>query len=100
MYRSAFRFPTRAAASLLGRAGRVAERPITTVVLPSLSPTMETGVISEWKKAAGDVVRAGDILCDIDTDKASVGYEVSNSSCSCSSSCCCSCSRDYMKYGV
>ena len=52
-------------------------RAVSTLLLPSLSPTMEKGVIAEWKKAPGDVVQAGDILCDIDTDKASVGFEVS-----------------------
>lgn len=57
---------------------RLAEltRDITTVVLPSLSPTMETGVIAEWRVKPGDVLHAGDIMCDINTDKASVGFEV------------------------
>lgn len=91
MYRAVFRFPTgistaRRSAQLCLRGAspaavthHVTERSIATVVLPSLSPTMETGVISEWKKKPGDVVLVGDILCDIDTDKASVGFEVSAS---------------------
>ena len=49
---------------------------ITTLPMPSLSPTMTHGTISSWNKAPGDAVRAGDILCDVETDKASVGFEV------------------------
>lgn len=52
------------------------QRPITAIVLPSLSPTMTTGVVADWKKKPGDMLRPGDVLCDIDTDKASVGFEV------------------------
>jgi hypothetical protein len=52
------------------------QRPITAIVLPSLSPTMTNGVVADWKKKPGDVLRPGDVLCDIDTDKASVGFEV------------------------
>jgi hypothetical protein len=55
------------------------QRPITAIVLPSLSPTMTNGVVADWKKKPGDLLRPGDILCDIDTDKASVGFEVWNS---------------------
>jgi hypothetical protein len=50
---------------------------ITTVQMPSLSPTMTHGTISKWNKVAGDVLRPGDVLCEIETDKASVGFEVS-----------------------
>lgn len=46
------------------------------VPMPSLSPTMTHGTISAWKKAPGDQLRPGDILCEIETDKASVGFEV------------------------
>ncbi len=44
--------------------------------MPSLSPTMTHGTISSWKKSPGDKLQAGDILCEIETDKASVGFEV------------------------
>ena len=44
--------------------------------MPSLSPTMTAGTIASWKKNEGDALKAGDILCDIETDKASVGFEV------------------------
>lgn len=46
------------------------------VGMPSLSPTMTHGSIARWSKKEGDVLKAGDILCEIETDKASVGYEV------------------------
>lgn len=54
----------------------IIHRDATTIVLPSLSPTMTHGTVTEWKKKPGDKLVAGDILCDIDTDKASVGFEV------------------------
>ena len=44
--------------------------------MPSLSPTMTHGTISAWLKKPGDDMKAGDVLCDIETDKASVGFEV------------------------
>ena len=37
------------------------------LAMPSLSPTMTQGNIAEWKKAEGDEVSAGDILCSIET---------------------------------
>jgi hypothetical protein len=49
---------------------------ITTVPMPSLSPTMTHGSISLWNKAPGDVLSPGDVLCEIETDKASVGFDV------------------------
>ena len=45
------------------------------VVLPALSPTMETGTISKWQKKVGDKVSEGDLLADIETDKATMGFE-------------------------
>ena len=44
--------------------------------MPSLSPTMTHGTIAVWKAAPGDFIRAGEVLCEIETDKASVGFEV------------------------
>lgn len=46
------------------------------VTMPSLSPTMSQGTISAWRKSPGDALSPGDILCDIETDKATVGFEV------------------------
>ena len=37
---------------------------------------MTHGTISAWLKKPGDDMKAGDVLCDIETDKASVGFEV------------------------
>lgn len=44
--------------------------------MPSLSPTMTHGTISLWKAAPGSALKAGDVLCEIETDKASVGFEM------------------------
>lgn len=43
--------------------------------MPSLSPTMTQGQVSAWKMKEGDEVSAGDILCDIQTDKATMEME-------------------------
>ncbi|MCL4136421.1 UNVERIFIED_CONTAM: hypothetical protein GTU68_026945 [Idotea baltica] len=44
--------------------------------MPSLSPTMQEGTIVKWLKKEGDAVQPGDILCDIQTDKAVIGFEI------------------------
>lgn len=43
--------------------------------MPALSPTMESGTITAWHKQEGDAFIAGDVLCSIETDKASVDFE-------------------------
>jgi len=43
--------------------------------MPALSPTMETGTIEKWNLKEGDEFSAGDVLCSIETDKASVDFE-------------------------
>jgi len=45
------------------------------VPLPALSPTMELGTIVSWEKKEGDQVSEGDLLCEIETDKATMGFE-------------------------
>lgn len=45
------------------------------VALPALSPTMEMGTIVSWEKKVGDQVSEGDLLCEIETDKATMGFE-------------------------
>lgn len=50
------------------------------VGLPALSPTMERGTIAEWLKAPGDEISAGDIVCQIETDKATVDFEAQDES--------------------
>lgn len=41
----------------------------------ALSPTMEEGVILKWIKKEGDAISTGDIICEVETDKASMDYE-------------------------
>jgi pyruvate dehydrogenase E2 component (dihydrolipoamide acetyltransferase) len=45
------------------------------ILMPALSPTMEKGNLAKWLKKEGDPVRAGDILAEIETDKATMEYE-------------------------
>lgn len=45
------------------------------VLMPRLSDTMTEGVISSWHKKVGDVVKKGDVLADIETDKATMELE-------------------------
>ena len=44
--------------------------------MPSLSPTMTEGTIVKWMKNEGESVSAGDVVCEIQTDKAVVALEV------------------------
>src|SRR5437016_13474809 len=46
-----------------------------TVLMPALSPTMEKGKLSKWLKKEGDKVKSGDILAEIETDKATMEVE-------------------------
>src|SRR5204862_7869510 len=48
---------------------------VTKVVMPKLSDAMETGKIIKWLKKEGDRVQGGDILAEIETDKADVEME-------------------------
>ena len=45
------------------------------VQMLALSPTMESGTIVNWTKKEGDPVASGDILCEVETDKATMEYE-------------------------
>lgn len=45
------------------------------VLMPALSPTMEKGKLSKWLKKEGDAVKSGDVLAEIETDKASMEVE-------------------------
>ena len=45
------------------------------VLMPALSPTMTEGTIANWMKAEGDKVVSGDVLCEIETDKATMEVE-------------------------
>ena len=46
-----------------------------TVLMPALSPTMEKGKLAKWLKKEGDKVKSGDILAEIETDKATMEVE-------------------------
>jgi pyruvate dehydrogenase E1 component beta subunit len=46
------------------------------VLMPALSPTMEHGKLAKWLKAEGDSVKAGDVVAEIETDKATMEVEV------------------------
>ena len=45
------------------------------VLMPALSPTMEKGNLAKWLKKEGDKVKPGDIIAEIETDKATMEYE-------------------------
>ena len=45
------------------------------VTMPALSPTMETGTLSKWLVKPGDTVQSGDVLAEIETDKATMEVE-------------------------
>jgi len=45
------------------------------ILMPALSPTMEKGNLAKWLKHEGDKVKTGDILAEIETDKATMEYE-------------------------
>ncbi|HEU0044288.1 pyruvate dehydrogenase complex dihydrolipoamide acetyltransferase [Sphingomonas sp.] len=45
------------------------------IKMPALSPTMEEGTLAKWLVKAGDTVKSGDILAEIETDKATMEFE-------------------------
>ncbi|NXR43191.1 ODP2 dehydrogenase, partial [Zosterops hypoxanthus] len=45
------------------------------VTLPALSPTMQMGTIARWEKKEGDKINEGDLIAEVETDKATVGFE-------------------------
>jgi pyruvate dehydrogenase E2 component (dihydrolipoamide acetyltransferase) len=45
------------------------------ILMPALSPTMEKGNLAKWHKKEGDQVKAGDVIAEIETDKATMEYE-------------------------
>ncbi|XP_051895894.1 dihydrolipoyllysine-residue acetyltransferase component of pyruvate dehydrogenase complex, mitochondrial [Pristis pectinata] len=46
------------------------------VQLPALSPTMQMGTIARWEKKEGDKINEGDLIAEVETDKATVGFEI------------------------
>ncbi|WP_247410373.1 biotin/lipoyl-containing protein, partial [Bradyrhizobium sp. 23] len=45
------------------------------ILMPALSPTMEKGNLAKWLKKEGDKVKSGDIIAEIETDKATMEVE-------------------------
>ena len=43
--------------------------------MPALSPTMTEGNLAKWHKKEGDAVKAGDVIAEIETDKATMEFE-------------------------
>src|SRR6476661_837682 len=50
----------------------------TQILMPALSPTMTEGKLSRWLKHIGDDVRAGDVVAEIETDKATMEVEAAD----------------------
>ena len=48
------------------------------VLMPALSPTMEKGNLAKWLKKEGDKVKSGDIIAEIETDKATMEVEAAD----------------------
>lgn len=47
----------------------------TEILMPALSPTMEEGTLAKWLVKEGDTVSSGDLLAEIETDKATMEFE-------------------------
>ena len=47
----------------------------TEILMPALSPTMEEGTLAKWHVKEGDTVSSGDIMAEIETDKATMEFE-------------------------
>jgi pyruvate dehydrogenase E2 component (dihydrolipoamide acetyltransferase) len=60
---------------------KIEDKPLTTpdgvevITMPRLSDTMEEGTVATWNKKVGDLVKEGDILAEIETDKATMEFE-------------------------
>ncbi len=52
---------------------------MTQILMPALSPTMEEGKLAKWHVREGDAVKPGDILAEIETDKATMEFEAVDS---------------------
>src|ERR1700710_1619752 len=48
------------------------------VLMPALSPTMEKGNLSKWLKKEGETIKSGDIIAEIETDKATMEVEATD----------------------
>jgi pyruvate dehydrogenase E2 component (dihydrolipoyllysine-residue acetyltransferase) len=50
----------------------------TNILMPALSPTMEKGNLTRWLKKEGDKIKSGDVIAEIETDKATMEYEATD----------------------
>jgi pyruvate dehydrogenase E1 component beta subunit len=50
----------------------------TPILMPALSPTMEKGNLAKWLKKEGDIVKSGDVIAEIETDKATMEVEAAD----------------------
>src|SRR4029434_11226553 len=48
------------------------------ILMPALSPTMEKGNLAKWLKKEGDTVKSGDVIAEIETDKATMEVEAAD----------------------
>ena len=48
------------------------------ILMPALSPTMTEGKLAKWLKAEGDAIKSGDVIAEIETDKATMEYEATD----------------------
>src|ERR1700742_5093990 len=48
------------------------------VLMPALSPTMEKGNLAKWVKQQGDKIKSGDVIAEIETDKATMEVEATD----------------------
>src|SRR5512143_2672115 len=66
--------PPRAKSAIAVEWGRSSAMP-TPILMPALSPTMTEGKLAKWLKKEGDTVKSGDVLAEIETDKATMEVE-------------------------
>src|SRR5438477_9919053 len=50
----------------------------TPILMPALSPTMEKGNLAKWLKKEGDAIKSGDVIAEIETDKATMEVEAAD----------------------
>ncbi len=50
----------------------------TNILMPALSPTMEKGNLAKWLKKEGDTIKSGDVIAEIETDKATMEVEAAD----------------------
>lgn len=64
-----------ASARMAGASRGLALPPHSVLPMPALSPTMTSGNLASWKMSEGDKINVGDVIAEIETDKATVDYE-------------------------